>query len=179
MSIKNNKKTLLLTMLFSLLVLALVLSGCGTKATPNTATQNQPAPQTAQTPSATTPSSAPSPSTSAPSPTVPQPVSPTIPTPTAPAPKPAPAPAPAPAPQAPAVTASSRGQSLFNAQCVSCHGANGAGGSAPSLKGTPSKYSTQAALASYIQANMPLTNPHSLSSSQASDLAAYLFSIGK
>ena len=63
-----------------------------------------------------------------------------------------------------------RGQSLYNTQCKVCHGANGAGGSGPTLIGkTPS--------ASYIQSNMPRTKPGSLSSEQVSDLAAYITSL--
>lgn len=73
-------------------------------------------------------------------------------------------------PQTPVDPVVARGLSLYNTQCKVCHGANGSGGRGPSLIGkTPS--------ASYIQANMPKTQPGSLSSAQVSDLVAYITSL--
>lgn len=185
---KNSNTRILV--LFSLLVLTLLvvlaLDGCGSspqkpvnqpqsnssQASQDTAPAQEtsgttvatpaPAPTSSQTPQVTAPKSTSTASTA-----------------TAPAAQPAPtttAPTPAPAP-APAASPVSSGQTLYAAQCQSCHGSNAAGGSAPSLKGTPSKYGSQSALSSYIQANMPLTSPHSLSSTDANNLAAYLFSL--
>ncbi|HEY8910198.1 MAG TPA: cytochrome c [Desulfosporosinus sp.] len=63
-----------------------------------------------------------------------------------------------------------RGLSVFNTQCIGCHGTNGSGGKAPTLIGkTPA--------ASFIQSNMPKNKPGSLSSAQASDLVAYITSL--
>ena len=77
---------------------------------------------------------------------------------------------PAPSPQTSQDPSVARGLSLYNTQCKACHGANGAGGSGPTLIGkTPS--------ASYIQSNMPRTKPGSLSSEQVSDLVAYITSL--
>lgn len=75
-----------------------------------------------------------------------------------------------------------QGASLFRSQgCTSCHGPQGQGTSAaPALNGSGpvpilSTYPTPASLASFIHAYMPLTNPGSLTATQADELAAYLY----
>lgn len=75
-----------------------------------------------------------------------------------------------------------QGASLFRSEgCTSCHGPQGSGTSAaPALNGTGSvpilsTYPTPASLATFIHANMPLTNPGSLTATQADELAAYVF----
>lgn len=192
----NFRKTILLGILFSCLGLVITLSGCGTNTTANNANQNQPSIQSTQNTSGTTPAPAasdvkkqpstpvtatttttstltPSSSTAAPK------SSPTIET-SKPVPTPAPAPSPKPvAASAPVTSSGTSGQTIFAAQCASCHGNNGIGGSAPALKGISTQYASQSALAGFLQKNMPLSNPGSLSASQSSELATYLYSLGK
>ena len=72
--------------------------------------------------------------------------------------------------QTPVDPAAARGLSIYETQCISCHGKNGSGGNAPRLIGkTP--------LASFIQTNMPRNKPGSLSLDQANDLVAYITSL--
>ncbi|MDI6878103.1 MAG: cytochrome c [Desulfitobacteriaceae bacterium] len=71
--------------------------------------------------------------------------------------------------------AATQGQTLYTQQCQACHGDKGSGG-LKALNGGLANYSSQAALATFIQASMPQGNAH-LSAAQASDLAAYLFFI--
>lgn len=79
-----------------------------------------------------------------------------------------------------------RGQAIYEAQCVTCHGADGqgledpAGGVAfPALWGDRSfnwgagMHRTNTA-AAFIRANMPLGKPNSLSEQEAWDVAAYM-----
>ncbi|MEQ1662051.1 MAG: c-type cytochrome [Thiobacillus sp.] len=80
----------------------------------------------------------------------------------------------------------SRGETLYRAQCLTCHGPDGQGVARrggghqfPPLWGKAS-YSAGSALArpaplaAYLQANMPLGRGSSLTAQQAADLAAYL-----
>jgi thiosulfate dehydrogenase len=92
------------------------------------------------------------------------------------------------APQGAAAGAGSaqRGQALYRAQCLVCHGSEGEGVARgkggyhfPPLWGDESwsagsGFARPAALAAYLQANMPLGRGGSLSAQQAADLAAYL-----
>lgn len=75
-----------------------------------------------------------------------------------------------------------QGATLYTAsKCASCHGPQGSGtSSAPALNGTGSvpvttTYPTPEAMATFIHQNMPLTNPGSLTASQADELAAYIY----
>ncbi len=171
-------KRLSLSALLAALVLALF--GCGTQ-TPHTAAvspRNKAA--TAQTAQATTVSTATAASTavtskqtSAPAPAAKTPPPAVV---TAAVPKSSTTPKSTPKPAAVSMSAAAgAGLSLYNAKCISCHAANGAGGSGPKLTGTLGGYATQSALAGFIQANMPLGQGNSLSASQTSDLATYLF----
>ncbi|MBX9929003.1 MAG: c-type cytochrome [Gemmatimonadaceae bacterium] len=80
-----------------------------------------------------------------------------------------------------AVGDSARGHALFETTCAQCHGSDGAGKlpPAPALWGAKS-YSIGASMAreeraaSFIQHNMPLTAPGSLTVQQAYDLSAYI-----
>jgi len=75
---------------------------------------------------------------------------------------------------------SSSGHALFVAQCVRCHGADGAGiAPAPALWG-PRSFSIGASMArqeraaSFIRHNMPFDKPGTLTDQQAFDIAAYV-----
>lgn len=66
---------------------------------------------------------------------------------------------------------------IFSAQCASCHGATGRGGAfAPSLSGVnfQRKWTSRAALASFIKERMPPAQPNSLTADQAMLLATRL-----
>lgn len=66
------------------------------------------------------------------------------------------------------------GETLWTAkQCNSCHGANG-GGPTPTWAQMAQAYPTADALSTFIQENMPLTAPGTLSASQAAALTAYI-----
>jgi len=79
-----------------------------------------------------------------------------------------------------------RGQVLYRAQCLVCHGANGQGIARrtsgyhfPPLWGAASysagsKLARPSVLAAYLQANMPLGRGGSLSAQQTADIAAYV-----
>ena len=76
------------------------------------------------------------------------------------------------------------GEKIYQAQCVSCHGAALDGnGPYPALSGTEflSKYEGQPVLPLYdmIQKLMPATQPGSLSRTDAADLVAYILSFNK
>lgn len=184
----NRRYLVLFLSLVGILFVVLALDGCGSKTAANTSSQqtaSQQQPKTTGTSQGTTqaPATASTPSvTPATTPTTPQTSQTTTPKSTASTPSTASS-APqktTPAPSTPAVvpTAVSSGQTLYATQCESCHGNTAAGGNGgPSLRGTPAKYGSQAALAGYIQTNMPQTNPHSLTTAQADNLAAYLFSL--
>ena len=77
---------------------------------------------------------------------------------------------PATSPQTTADTAVARGLSIYIAQCKGCHGTNGSGGKGPALI-------SKTLSASFIQSNMPLNKPKSLSSDEVSDLVAYITSL--
>jgi len=74
-----------------------------------------------------------------------------------------------------------RGAQVYEAQCAVCHGRNGAGKSPaiPAVWG-PDAYSEGAGMhdinkmAAFVQHNMPLSNPRSLTPQQAYDVAAYI-----
>ena len=69
---------------------------------------------------------------------------------------------------------------LFRQRCQVCHGPGGVGASAPKLDaGLRGRFSTQAALQSFIKKNMPFNDPGTLSDSQTSALARYLWSMQK
>lgn len=75
-----------------------------------------------------------------------------------------------------------RGQAIFAANCVTCHGSDGSGtAAAPPLWGQHS-FNIGAAMArlqtasSFIRYNMPFDRPGVLSDQQAADVAAYLTS---
>lgn len=69
---------------------------------------------------------------------------------------------------------------LFQQKCQVCHGANGKGASAPKLDaGLKARFQTQAQLATFIKSNMPFNDPGSLTESQSSALARYLWSMQK
>lgn len=57
--------------------------------------------------------------------------------------------------------------------CAICHGATGAGGTAPSLLDVATKYNVTT-LAAYISANMPKTNPGSCTGTCASSIASMM-----
>lgn len=73
-----------------------------------------------------------------------------------------------------------RGQAIFAANCVSCHGNNGGGtNTAPPLWG-PNSFNIGAAMArvqtssGFIRYNMPFDRPGVLTDQQATDVASYL-----
>lgn len=69
---------------------------------------------------------------------------------------------------------------LFQQKCQVCHGANGKGASAPKLdSGLKARFQTQAQLATFIKSNMPFNDPGSLTESQSSAVARYLWSMQK
>lgn len=76
-----------------------------------------------------------------------------------------------------------RGQQLYKAQCVECHGAALEGGSGPPLVGESflSNWSARplAALVDKIQKTMPFNQAGNLSRQQSTDLTAYMLQIGK
>jgi len=73
-------------------------------------------------------------------------------------------------------TATSAAAKLYATTCAVCHGAQGQGKVGPALNTSlvTQTFTTQASLAAFIQQNMPLSNPGSLSASQAAELAAYV-----
>lgn len=82
-----------------------------------------------------------------------------------------------------ATTQAARGQVLYKAQCVTCHGDSLEGIVGPPLTGSGflSVWSRRslAELVDKIAKTMPPTQPGSLSPQQALDLSAYLLSVGK
>lgn len=72
-----------------------------------------------------------------------------------------------------------RGKALYRTQCVRCHGATGAGGSAPAIYGVRS-YSIgagmarQTVLATFIRWNMPYDLAGTLPAQDAADIAAWV-----
>ena len=77
----------------------------------------------------------------------------------------------------------SRGQTLYKAQCASCHGNTLEGSSGPPLvgEGFLPNWSARplAGLVDKVQKTMPFTLPGSLSRSQSTDLVAYVLQAGK
>lgn len=75
------------------------------------------------------------------------------------------------------------GAKIFSAQCESCHGPGGNGSlSAPRLSSPSPVYSTfktEAALESFIQAQMPGDHPGTLSAVDVKNVSAYVWSISK
>lgn len=73
-----------------------------------------------------------------------------------------------------------RGQAIFAANCVACHGTNGAGTNAAPPVWGPHSFNIGAAMtrvqtsSSFIRYNMPFDRPGVLSDQQAADVAAYL-----
>lgn len=86
----------------------------------------------------------------------------------------------------PALTGdSAAGHTLFTAECVRCHGADGAGvGPVPALWG-PKSFSIGASMArqeraaSFIRHNMPFDKPGTLTDQQSYDVAAYVVSMAR
>ena len=76
-----------------------------------------------------------------------------------------------------------RGQQVYTAQCLSCHGASLQGGGGPPLSGDAflSNWGGQPikAVVDKIQKTMPFDNQGTLSRSQSIDLAAYILQVGK
>ncbi len=76
-----------------------------------------------------------------------------------------------------------RGQQLYKAQCVACHGTAMEGASGPPVAGDSflSNWSARslANLVDKIQKTMPFNLPGSLSRGQSTDLAAYILQAGK
>jgi len=78
---------------------------------------------------------------------------------------------------------STRGRTLFTANCARCHGNNGDGmGAFPSLWGQHSfsiaaSMARQERAASFIRNNMPFDRPGTLTDQQAFDIAAYIVSM--
>jgi mono/diheme cytochrome c family protein len=76
-----------------------------------------------------------------------------------------------------------RGQQLYKAQCVACHGIAMEGASGPPVAGDSflSNWSARslANLVDKIQKTMPFSLPGSLSRGQSTDLAAYILQAGK
>jgi mono/diheme cytochrome c family protein len=73
-----------------------------------------------------------------------------------------------------------KGETIFTANCASCHGAKGAGGGVgPSLKGEKSRKDTAAAVAwiKNPQPPMPKLYPSPLSEKDVADVAAYVESL--
>ena len=69
---------------------------------------------------------------------------------------------------------------LFQRKCQVCHGTAGVGASAPKLDaGLMTRFTTQAALQSFVKKNMPFNDPGTLSDAQAAALARYLWSMQK
>jgi len=69
---------------------------------------------------------------------------------------------------------------LFQRKCQVCHGPGGVGASAPKLDaGLTTRFTTQAALQSFVKKNMPFNDPGTLSDAQAAALARYLWSMQK
>lgn len=85
------------------------------------------------------------------------------------------------APTVPAMGNVAAGAKLFAASCQTCHGKNGVGAGAGPRLASPSnvvaQFGTESALGSFIQHNMPANNPGSLSATQASNAAAYVWHI--
>ncbi|MCL8207369.1 MAG: cytochrome c [Actinomycetia bacterium] len=73
------------------------------------------------------------------------------------------------------------GATLYQARCQSCHGPNGTGtASAPRLaKPSPvaSTFPTEAQLAAFIHHNMPANAPGTLTTTEANQVAAYVWQI--
>lgn len=76
-----------------------------------------------------------------------------------------------------------RGQTLYTAQCMGCHGKNLEGTSGPPLVGNDFLANWSAkpltAFVDKIQKTMPFTLPGSLSRAQSADLTAYILQAGK
>lgn len=75
----------------------------------------------------------------------------------------------------------SAGQSVYSSTCASCHGSGGTGtGKAPRLahpSNIMTRYGSEAALEVFIAHNMPASNPGSLSTGDAVNVAAYVWRI--
>ena len=69
------------------------------------------------------------------------------------------------------------GKRVFAASCAGCHGNNGQGATAPALIGSSAqlgKYGTALGLLNFIDTNMPLSGPATLSHGDYVDVLAYL-----
>jgi mono/diheme cytochrome c family protein len=79
------------------------------------------------------------------------------------------------------LTSIQAGAQIFRAQCQTCHGASGVGTpSAPRLakpSAVAATFPTQAQLEAFIQHNMPASAPGSLTTSQATQVAGYVWQI--
>jgi mono/diheme cytochrome c family protein len=74
------------------------------------------------------------------------------------------------------------GAALFEAECETCHGVGGDGaGGAPILNNGAvlKSYPTESALEAFIVANMPASDPGSLTPTDAQDLAYYILSLNR
>ena len=70
-----------------------------------------------------------------------------------------------------------RGQAVFAAHCAACHGAQGGGGPAPSLKGVDTKYGGLAGIAAFIKAPtgaMPKLFPDVITEQDIAEVSNYV-----
>jgi len=69
------------------------------------------------------------------------------------------------------------GQTVFSANCATCHGATGGGGVGPALWGSGAalaKYTTAQGLLNKMATTMPQSSPGSLTHEQYLDVLAYV-----